>query len=60
MSAITRRDQELGVTRLVVCAPAIRPLSEPVYWIDSCPPAFAAAAGSACASRQRPSRIVAL
>lgn len=27
--------QELGATRFSVCAPAIRPLSEPVYWMDS-------------------------
>jgi len=48
------------MTSLAVCAPAIRPRSEPVYWIDSWPPAFAAAAGSFCASRQRPSLIGAL
>jgi len=37
----------------------MRPRSAPVYWIESCSPALAAAAGSLWASRQRPFLICA-
>jgi len=47
------------MTCFAVWPPAIRPGSDPVYWIESCPTALAAAAGSFCARRQRPERIVA-
>ena len=43
-----------GATCLLVWAPEILPRSAPVYWVESSPPAFAAAAGSRRASRQRP------